>query len=213
MPRHKLQKFQELSRFDNVAQITDLDIKNKLKKFLGKKFNVILELACGKGEYTLALAKLYPNNKYIGIDIQGERLWFACTNAKNKKLTNVFFLRIPIEDLNKYFKAKSISEIWITFPDPFPRLKQSKKRLTSPRFLSTYKKILKLKGVVHLKTDDKNLFDYSMGTIKNNGGEIIKKNIDIYKNKNLPEVLSIETYYEHKHREGGKKIYYLCFKL
>ncbi len=213
MPRQKLQRFRELPQFDNISQTTDVDLKSKLKKFLGAKSNVVLELACGKGEYALGLAELYPNNKYIGIDIQGERLWFACTNAKNKKLNNVFFLRIPIEDLNKYFKPKSVHEIWLTFPDPFPRLKQAKKRLTSPKFLLIYKKILKTGGVLHLKTDDKDLFDYSINTIENSGGKTIGQIVDIYKNKNLSPQLSIKTYYENQHLKAGKKIYYLSFKL
>jgi len=213
MARQKLQRFRELPLFDNIAQTTDANLKTKLKKFLGTKSNIILELACGKGEYALALAELYPNKKYIGIDIQGERLWFACTNAKNKKINNVFFLRIAIEDLNKYFKAKSVSEIWLTFPDPFPRLKQAKKRLTSPRFLLIYKKILKTDGIIHLKTDDKNLFDYSVSTIKNNNGKIVERIEDIYKDKNPSPQLSIKTYYENRHLKAGKKIYYLSFKL
>lgn len=213
MPRQKLQRFKELPLFANASQATDPALKTKLKKFLGTKSNVILELACGKGEYTLALAELYPKNKYIGIDIQGERLWSACTNAKNKKLNNVFFLRIPIEDLNKYFKKKSISEIWLTFPDPFPRLKQAKKRLTSPRFLESYKKILKTRHLIHLKTDDKNLFDYSIDAVKNNKGKIINQINNIHKEKNLTPLLSIKTFYEIKHLQAGKKIYYLGFKL
>jgi len=213
MSRQKLKKFAELDKFDNVAQLNQVDIKDRLNSFLGNKQKVILELACGRGAYSLALAKKYKNTKIIGIDIQGERLWAGALKAKEEKICNVFFLRIQIEDLLEYFSEHSINEIWITFPDPYPRDKQIKKRLTSPRFLDIYKKILIKQGTLHLKTDAINLFNYSIESIKNNRGKIIEEIRDIYKNTKIPEILKIKTDFEKKHLENGKSINYLKFKL
>ena len=213
MPRQKLKKFAELNNFSNVAQFNQADIKNKLNNFLLGKQKIILELACGKGEYSLALAQKEKTAKIIGIDIQGERLWVGAKQAQEKKINNLLFLRIQIEDLLEYFSQKSVSEIWITFPDPYPRDKQIKKRLPSPRFLKMYKKILIPQGIIHLKTDNLNLFDYSIETIINNQGKIIEDIRDIYKIKNIPEILKTETDFEKKHLKAGKTINYLKFSL
>ncbi|MBT4209610.1 MAG: tRNA (guanosine(46)-N7)-methyltransferase TrmB [Candidatus Komeilibacteria bacterium] len=213
MSRQKLQRFAELATFKNVAQFNQADAKNKLKDFLDGNQEIILELACGKGDYSLALAKKYPNKKIIGVDIQGERIWYGAGQALDKKLDNLFFLRMQIESLEEFFTKHSISEIWITFPDPFPRERQIKKRLSSPRFLNIYKNILIANGLIHLKTDDLNLFDYSIITIKNNKGEIIEEIRNIYKQKKLKEILKTKTDFEKKHLKAGRSIHYLKFKL
>ena len=213
MSRQKLQRFAELATFKNVAQFNQADAKNKLKDFLDGNQEIILELACGKGDYSLALAKKYPNKKIIGVDIQGERIWYGAGQALDKKLDNLFFLRMQIESLEEFFTKHSISEIWITFPDPFPRERQIKKRLSSPRFLNIYKNILIANGLIHLKTDDLNLFDYSIITIKNNKDEIIEEIRNIYKQKKLKEILKTKTDFEKKHLKAGRRIHYLKFKL
>lgn len=231
MSRQKLQRFAELDKFTNVAQFTQVDAKNRLKKFLedpvadperergkqsrriDKNQEIILELACGKGDYSLALAKEFPDKKIIGIDIQGERLWSGAKQALEEKIANVFFLRIQIENLLEYFDEASISEIWITFPDPFPRDRQIKKRLTSPRFLEIYKKILNNNSLVHLKTDNLNLFEYSIKTLNAQQGKVLEKIQNIYQQKNIPDILKIKTDFEKKHLKAGKNIHYLKFTL
>jgi tRNA (guanine-N7-)-methyltransferase len=212
MPRKKLQRFQELTELINVAELSQLDARKKLKNFL-KGAKPILELACGKGEYTIALAEKYPNKKIIGIDIQGERIWYGAKQALDKKLTNIFFLRIQIEDLPRYFTNNSISEIWITFPDPFPRKKQIKKRLTAPRFLQTYKDLLITNGYINLKTDDDKLFDYSVESAETLGANITTYIKDVHNQNNIPDLLDIRTYYEKMHLEAGKTINYLKFSF
>lgn len=213
MSKKKLERFAELDKLKNVAQVNQIDLKEKLNKFLLSEEEIILELACGKGDYSLALAQKYPNKKIIAIDIQGERLWSGATKAQEKKLDNILWLRIQIENILEYFPENSISEIWITFPDPFPRDKQIKKRLTSPRFLEIYKKILVTDALLHLKTDDLNLFDYSVETIKDQGGKILEQIKNIYQQKAIPDLLKIKTDFERKHLQAGKNIHYLKFKL
>lgn len=213
MSKKKLARFAELDKLKNVAQVNQIDLQEKLNKFLLSEEDIILELACGKGDYSLALAQKYPNKKIIAIDIQGERLWSGATKAQEKKLDNILWLRIQIENLLEYFPENSISEIWITFPDPFPRDKQIKKRLTSPRFLEIYKKILVTDALLHLKTDDLNLFDYSIETIKDQGGKILEQIKNIYQQKTIPDLLKIKTDFEKKHLQAGKNIHYLKFKL
>ncbi len=213
MARKKLKRIKGLKEFNNVIQEQECDIKKRLNNFLKKYNNITLELACGKGEYSIALGEQNPNNGYIGIDIQGERLWKGANIAKEKNLDNIIFLRIQIEDLLKYFKKDFINEMWIVFPDPFLRDKYIKKRLTSPRFLKIYSKIISKQGSIHLKTDDKKLFDYSLKSIKDNNGEIIQKYEDIYKYRIKNNSLYIQTYYEKKYLEKEKKIYYINFKI
>lgn len=211
MPRRKLQRFAEAENFPNIAQVHQPGIKDKLAGFLESDGPVVLELACGKGAYTIALAERLPHIKFIGIDIQGERLWAGAKTALEKKLNNVFFLRIQIENLTEYFKQNSINEILITFPDPFPREKQLRKRLTSYRFLEIYKELLKEGGLIHLKTDDESLFDFSVETVKEFGGNIQTNTKDIYAQKNIDPILEIKTVYENMHLKAGKKINYLKF--
>ena len=213
MSRQKLKRFAELDEFKNVAQFNQVNAKNKLNNFLDNSQEIILELACGKGDYSLALAKKYPNKKIIGVDIQGERIWYGASQALDKKLDNLFFLRMQIESLEEFFTKHTISEIWITFPDPFPRERQVKKRLTSLRFLESYKKVLIKNGLLHLKTDDENLFDYSIATIKDNKGKIVEEIRNIYKQKEIKDILKIKTDFEKKWLKAGKSIHYLKFML
>jgi len=212
MPRKKLQRFAELDNLTNVAQVGQDNIRKKLKAFIDEK-PLILELGCGRGEYTIALAKQYPEKQFIGVDIQGERIWFGAKQALEQKLNNVMFLRLQVENLAECIKNNSVDEIWITFPDPFPRKRQIKKRLTSARFLDLYKQLLKDNSLVHLKTDDQNLFKYSQESVKDFGGQIIDKIADIYSTDYRKNYPNIKTYYEKIHLEGGKTINYLKFTL
>lgn len=208
--RQKAKKMIEVKEFDNVIDEYDNAVDKKVDEILSNYQNVILELGCGTGTYTNSLAKYFPNNLYIGIDIQGERIWYGAKEAIQNKLENVLFIRMQIESLLNIIPLNSISEIWITFPDPFPREKQAKKRLTSSRFCEIYKKVLKSNGIIHLKTDSEVLFHYSLNSFKDNG---FKKKIildDITKSKDKI-LLEIQTYFETKNLKLGKTIKYCAF--
>ncbi len=212
MPRKKLQKIEALHHLDNVIEINDPNLKNKLTDFFNYNKKITLELGCGKAEYTLALAQAYPQEKFIGIDIQGERLWHGATEALNKKLTNTLFLRMPIENIAEFFPKNSVKEIWLTFPDPQSKKGKIKKRLTSPRFLNIYKKILKTNGLINLKTDNYNLFIYSQASIKEQAGKILTAST-IAMDNNAETKLKIITTYENIYRKQNKDIYYLKASL
>ena len=209
MARHKLQKFAELKSFNNVLEFGAKNFNKKLKKFIKTTDKVILELGCGQGEYSLALAEKNPEHKYLALDIQGERLWHGAKIAQAKKLDNLLFVRFQIEFLDQIFPKQSIDEIWITFPDPYPRKKQAKKRLVSIQFLKKYQILLKNKGLIHLKTDDKKLFNFAIKSAQAENFKINKKIVDIYKQKKLKPELKIKTYFEEKHLAAKKKIHYL----
>lgn len=213
MARKKLQRFAQLGKFDNVVQCQQFRAASLFKKMLDKNRRLILELGCGKGDYSLALAKMYFGSQIVGIDIQGERLWYGALRAKQNKISNVIWLRIAAEDLLKYFHRHSVAEIWITFPDPYPKKSQIKKRLTSSNFLQIYKKILKPNGLIHLKTDDIDLFNYSLDSIKKVGGKILELITDIYQKEKLDKMLKIQTDFEKKHLKSGKTINYIKCSL
>lgn len=212
MPRKKLQKIEALHHLSNVIELNDPQLKNKLANFLGRNKNITLELGCGKGEYTLALAKLFPLAKFIGIDLQGERLWHGASQAQQENLDNVLFLRLAVESIDQIFDKHSIKEIWLTFPDPQAKNSDSKKRLTSPRFLKIYQHILKPQGLIHLKTDSQNLFDYSQTSVKQAKGQILIAKT-LAHDTEAQVVLNIMTGYEKKYRLHNKPIYYLQAKL
>jgi tRNA (guanine-N7-)-methyltransferase len=176
---------------------------------------MVLELGCGKGEYTVQLAKKYPETLFLGVDIQGERIWKGAKEALENKIDNAYFLRTQIENIKEYIPKKSIDEIWITFPDPFPKDRHAKKRLTSPRFLEIYKSLLEEGGVVHLKTDSKELFEYTIESVQDSEFSMIKKLEDIYlEGLNLhPDINEIQTTFEKKHLKNGKSIKYLSFTI
>lgn len=205
----KLKRFAEVATFSNVIAYTDLEMKAKIVDFMKDAPRVILELGCGYGEYAVALAELYPDTRFIGIDIQGERLWKGAKQAIEKKIENVLFARFFINHIAEFIPEQSIDEIWITFPDPQPRKKTAKKRLTSERFLESYKTILKPDGILHLKTDNAPLFNYSLETIEQSGATILSCSDNIDKLSELPEELKIMTRYEKMHRGMGDTIHYL----
>ncbi len=172
---------------------------------------IILELGCGKGEYTVGLAEKYPGKNFIGIDFKGARLWRGAKTAQENKMKNVAFIRTQVDHISKFFGPGEISEIWITFPDPQPG--KERKRLTAPVFLDRYKVILGSGGIMHLKTDDQDFFNYTMTIIAEHGHSLLCSTNDLYGSGLAEDVSSIRTFYENKWLEIGKKICYIKFKL
>ena len=209
-----------MGSYDNVIQpeIEDVSgkdhpIKGRWNQDLFKNGNPItIELGCGKGEYTVGLANNFPHNNFIGIDIKGARMWRGAKTANDQKLPNVAFLRTRIEFINSFFSADEVDEIWITFPDPHPGGRNSNKRLTSPWFLNSYRLFLKDKGLIHLKTDNKELYDFTCKVLSHNNVETIISTNDLYTEK-IDNILSIRTHYEKIFLDAGLKINYLSFRL
>lgn len=215
MGKDKLKRFAEVATFSNVVQL-DAGVPYKgnwAKDFFKNDNPVVLELACGKGEYTVNLARLFPSKNFIGIDYKGNRIWRGAKDALEESVTNVGFLRIQIETILDYFAPGEIDEIWITFPDPQPQISREKKRLTSPRFLEKYKILLKQSGYVNLKTDDDGLHAYTSEKIEELGLNLHIRTEDLYNSEYADEVLSIKTYYEKKYLQHNKNINYLKFSF
>ncbi len=208
--RGKTERFAKIQEFSNVLHF-GASTKGKWNKKVFNNTNpIILELACGKGEYTVEMARRFPDKNFVGIDIKGERIYIGAKQALEENLMNVRFLRTKIEDLAKYFKKNEVSEIWITFPDPFPKMKQMKHRLTAPSFMTMYTNILKPKGLLHLKTDAGHLHHYTIGTMQAADFKIRKMSENIYAQDTLAHpLLDIKTNFENKHLAAGKKIYYV----
>lgn len=215
MGKDKLRRFAEVSTFSNVVQLdAGKPFKGKWASDFFKNDNpVVLELACGKGEYTVNLGRLFPQKNFIGIDYKGNRIWRGAKTALEEAVDNVGFLRIQIETILDYFGDGEVDEIWITFPDPQPQISREKKRLTSPRFLQKYKQILKHKGHINLKTDDDGLHAYTSEKIDELGLNLHVKTEDLYNSEHADEVLSIKTYYEKKYLQDNKNINYLKFSF
>lgn len=215
MGKDKLRRFAEVATFDNVVQLdAGKPYKGQWAATLFKNSNpVVLELACGKGEYTVNLAQLFPDKNFIGIDYKGNRIWRGAKTALEEGVGNVGFLRIQIEMLLDYFAPGEVDEIWITFPDPQPQISREKKRLTSPRFLEKYRELLKPGGFINLKTDNDGLHAYTAGKIAEFSLKLHKKTEDLYNSPYADEVLSIKTYYEKKYLKDNKNINYLQFSF
>lgn len=226
MSKRKLQKFAELNILPNVYQNfayrtpllrnhqgEQLDMRGKWAAHFGNEQPLTLELACGKAEYTCALAKDFPARNFIAVDLKGNRLWNGAKRALEEGSSNATFLRSRIEQLDLYFEPGEVSEIWITFPDPYLKKSKANKRLTSPRFLELYSKILKPEGILHLKTDSTELYEYSLEVLAEEQHPILYQNADIYSGELPFPELRFETYYERLHRDKGKTIKYLRFQL
>jgi len=220
--KNKLKKFIENESFSNVIQperkelLSDSFIyKGNWNKLYFKNNNpIIVELGCGKGEYTVNLAKSNPSKNYIGIDIKGARFWRGAKTSLDENLENVVFLRTQIELIDFVFGKQEVKEIWLTFPDPQIKYQRRKHRLTNPLFLNLYKNILVDKGMVHLKTDSEFLHGYTLGVLKGLSIKPLFSNHDIYKNNNAPsEVINIKTHYEKLFLETKKNISYLRFSF
>lgn len=220
MGKNKLARWTEFGSYGNVIQpqIGDVSgkdhpIKGKWNSELFKNNNpIVLELGCGKGEYTVGLAEKFPESNFIGIDIKGARMWRGAKTANEQNLPNVAFLRTRIEFINSFFSRDEVDEIWITFPDPHPGGRNSNKRLTSPWFLNLYRLFLKDKGLIHLKTDNTELFEFTSKTVDYNNLETVFSTSDLYSEQNH-NIHSIKTHYEKIFLSAGMKITYLSFRL
>jgi tRNA (guanine-N7-)-methyltransferase len=219
--KNKLARWTELDSYNNVIQPEigevsgkDHPIKGKWNKEIFKNENpLVLELGCGKGEYSVGLATRFPEKNFIGVDIKGARMWRGAKTSNERKMSNVAFLRTRIEFINSFFSTDEVDEIWVTFPDPHQGLRNANKRLTSPWFLNMYRQFLRNKGFVHLKTDNKELYSYTKSVVELNGLEIDYYSDDLYSTKASDEILSIRTHYEQIFLKAGLKIHYLRFRL
>ncbi len=221
--KNKLKRFRENDTFSNVVQpsreeaVDDgLRLKGNWNKAFFKNNNpIVLELGCGKGEYTVNLAKMYPNKNFLGVDIKGARFWRGAKTALEEGLDNVGFLRTQIELIDGLFDENEVDEIWITFPDPQIKFKRTKHRLTNEDFLNKYKKILKQQGLMHLKTDSEFMHGYTLGLLHGLRLPIDFAHHDVYGigDEAPPEVTSIQTFYESQYLEVGKKITYIRFRF
>lgn len=219
--KDKLRKFRENETFENLLQPTTAEVFQKDhpmkgnwgEKMFGNNNPIILELGCGKGEYTIALAEKFPQNNYIGVDIKGARLWKGAKYATEKSLKNVAFLRTRIEFIDSIFAQGEVSEIWLTFSDPQPN--KPRKRLSSPLFLERYSHILKEDGIIHLKTDSQLLHEYTLETIENENHILLEANNDIYGTNRAEndDILSVKTFYEKQFLAKGMAITYAKWRL
>ena len=222
MGKNKLKRFRENETFTNVLQPSreeilsgNFSLKGKwASDFFQNENPIVLELGCGKGEYTVNLAQQYPQKNFIGVDIKGARFWRGAKTALEEKVPNAAFLRCQIELIDMIFASNEVAEIWITFPDPQIKYKRTKHRLTNADFLEKYKKILAPEGLIHLKTDSEFLHGYTLGLLHGLGHEILYANHHIYRNEGAPaEVLAIQTTYEKIYLAQGKPITYIRFRL
>lgn len=220
--KNKLKRFKENETFVNVFQPTreevvadQFPLKGKWNSdFFKNDHPIVLELGCGKGEYSVGLAQRSPDKNFIGIDIKGARFWRGAKTAVENGLHNVAFLRTQIELIEHCFAANEVSEIWITFPDPQIKYKRTKHRMTNASFLDNYKKILKTNGLMHLKTDSEFMHGYTLGLLHGAGHEVLYANHNIYKNEGAPaEVTGIQTFYESQYLEVNKPITYIQFRI
>ncbi|MFC2115459.1 tRNA (guanosine(46)-N7)-methyltransferase TrmB [Bacteroidota bacterium] len=221
MGKRKIRKFQEIETFSNVFQPSldevfgkDYSLKNNwAKNHFQNDHPIILELGCGKGEYTVGLAGIFPGKNFIGIDLKGDRIWTGARQAQMQKIPNAAFVRTRIEFIESLFGRNEVNEIWLTFPDPQLKTRRNKKRLTASRFLNSYRNILKDKGLIHLKTDNAVLYHYTLELVEANKLPLVFSTNDLYKSAQSGMVHGITTYYEKKFIEEGLNIHYLSFKL
>ena len=219
MGKNNLAKFDEMENFENVIQVPykklhqeNFVLKGKWdSEFFQNENPIILELGCGKGEYTVELAEKNPSCNYIGVDIKGARMYVGAKQAIAKNLKNVAFLRTNIEIINQFFAEDEIAEIWLTFPDP--QMKKTRKRLTSTFFLNLYRQFLKKEGIVHLKTDSNFQFSYTSALVHLNNFEILTETNDLYNSDVLTDTLQIKTFYEKQWLSRGITIKYIAFRL
>ncbi len=212
MAQKKLQRFADIKTFKNVLEYPE-NMQGKWSSFFENENPIVLELACGRGEYTVGLSTLYPNKNIIGVDVKGNRMYIGAKKCLENKLSNAAFLRTQIELIANYFAAGEVDEIWITFPDPQLRTSKAKKRLTHPRFLRLYAQLLKQGGCVHLKTDSPKLFLFTKRVIELFDLFVVEQNDSIYANKEVNPALTIKTHYESLDIAQSKRIHYLQFKL
>ncbi len=215
MGKDKLRKFSEIDTFANVYQLEEgRALRGKWAQSHFKNDHpVVLELACGKGEYSVGLARLFPDKNFIGIDLKGNRIWRGARTGVDEGITNLAFLRIQIEDIVEYFGENEVDEIWITFPDPQPQESREKKRLTFPGFLEKYRTFIKPGAKINLKTDNDGLYQYTVEKVAELGLVCHKKTSQLYLSEYYDEVLSIKTHYERIYLKHDKNINYIQFSL
>lgn len=216
--KRKLERFKIIEERANVIEPSKAlytAIKGKWnKEYFGNHAPITLELACGRGEYTIGLAKLFPERNFIGVDIKGERIWKGSTTAVEENLGNVAFLRTQILLIENFFQEHEVDDIWLTFPDPRPRKRDIKRRLTSPRFIEVYRKLVKPGGYIRLKTDNAKLFEYTLEEMQmRNDISDLQYTDDIYSSTLRPECFDIKTRYELEFAGKGEKIKYLRFRF
>jgi tRNA (guanine-N7-)-methyltransferase len=218
MSRKKLVRFADNDQNPNVIQSGKPIFEEIKGNWNEKQFQnenpIVVELACGRGEFTVGLGRVFTNQNFIGVDIKGSRIWKGSSTATQEGIHNVAFLRTQIQQLDQFFDQGEISELWITFPDPFPRDGDEKRRLTSPRFLDMYKPMIKSGGIIHFKTDNTGLFDYSLELVKSRVDiEVIGFTSDFYQSEWKDDHFGIKTKYEKLFSDKGEKIKYLKFKF
>lgn len=220
MPKRKLQRFAENETFPHFFQPSFRDISEGYEmkghwkdKFFGNENPIVLELGCGKGEFTVGLGRKYPQKNFIGIDLKGARMWRGAKTSHELMMNNVAFVRTRIEQIEHIFAKDEVDGIWITFPDPQPNKPRIKKRLTSPQFLDRYRRIAKPGSLIHLKTDNSLFFEYTLSVIGELGLPLVFHTWDVDKNPGSDDVVAIRTYYEEMFREQGEKVKYLRFRL
>jgi tRNA (guanine-N7-)-methyltransferase len=212
MAQKKLQRFAAIKTFANVLEYPE-NMQGQWHSFFKNTNPIILELACGRGEYTVGMAKLFPQQNFIGIDIKGNRMYLGAKQCLTQSISNAAFLRTQIEKLPDYFAPAEVDEIWITFPDPQLRVSKAKKRLTHPRFLRLYQQVLKPAGVIHLKTDSPDLYSFTKQVIELCGLIIVEDCSDVHNQLEIKEELKIKTHYESLDIAQSNKIHYLKFTL
>jgi tRNA (guanine-N7-)-methyltransferase len=212
MAHKKLIRFAELETFSNVLQFPK-NIEGRWSEFFKNNNPILLELACGKGEYAVGLGTLCPDKNFIGIDLKGNRIWVGAKKALQNNMQNVAFLRTEIDQVNDYFSKDEVSGIWITFPDPQLRRSKAKKRLTHPKFLRLYQQFLVPGGYIHLKTDSPDLYHFTKLVIKMYSCVLHTDYEDLYRQKEINEELRIKTHYESLDIAESNRVHYLCFSL
>jgi tRNA (guanine-N7-)-methyltransferase len=212
MGQKKLIKFAAIKAFPNVLEYP-VDMKGKWCEFLKNGNDIVLELACGKGEYAVGLGELNSKKNFIGVDIKGNRIWRGAKTALENRLANVAFLRTQIDKIAEYFAKDEVSEIWITFPDPQLRHSRAKKRLTHPKFLRMYQQFLRPGGIIHLKTDSPVLYNFTKQVIELYGLKLLKDHDNVYSLPEISKELQIQTHYEKLDIAQSNKVHYLEFQL
>ena len=212
MAQKKLLRFAQIKTFPNVLEYPT-GMQGGWNRFFKNENPVVLELACGRGEYTIGLASMFPQQNFIGIDIKGNRMYIGAKKALDNSFTNAVFLRTQVEKITDYFAKAEVDEIWITFPDPQLRESKAKKRLTHPRFLRLYNEILKPGGSINLKTDSPQLYEFTKTVIELYKLNLVEDSDDVYAQALVKEPLKIKTHYESLDIAGSKKIHYLKFTL